>query len=141
MTEEAKEKYRQLIREVVNNCPYYELLGIEVVSLSERESVVKLPFKEDLLQPARVVHGGAISSVADSAVALALLSALPAGSDISTIEMKMNFIAPVAGGEMIARARIVHLGGRTAVGEVKIVDGDGGLIAVSLQTYSVRRPE
>ena len=131
--------YLELVKTTAEACPYYRLLGISIESFDGGEAVLRMPFKEDLLQPHRVVHGGAISSLADSATALALLGVLPPGSWFSTIEMKVNFVAPVDRGEMVARARIVHMGRTTAVADVDVTDGRGKLLAKSLQTYIVLR--
>jgi acyl-CoA thioesterase len=131
--------YLDLVKRTAEACPFYQLLRITVDSFGDGEAVLRMPYRDELLQPHRVVHGGAISSLADSATALALLGVLPPGSWFSTIEMKVNFVAPVDKGEMIARARIVHMGRTTAVADVDVTDGRGKLLAKSLQTYIVRR--
>ena len=72
-----KEKYLEQVRKVTNNSPYYQLLGMEVMEIKEGESKIQMPFKQGLTHPYRIVHGGAIASLADSGVVMALISLVP----------------------------------------------------------------
>jgi uncharacterized protein (TIGR00369 family) len=58
--------------------------------------------------------------------------------DFDTVEMKINFLDPHAGGRLRAEARVLRLGRRLAVGEVEIRNAARKLVAKSLLTYSVR---
>jgi len=132
-----RESLNEAIKAVANACPYYKLLGMEVVEMGEGSSRLRMPFDEKLIQPAGVVHGGAVGSLADSAVAVALLSMLEPGTDIATVEMKINFLAPVRSGVLFADAKVAWRGTRLALGEVDVTDENGGPVAKSLMTYMV----
>jgi len=56
---------------------------------------------------------------------------------IATIELKINFLRPVDGEDLVARARILHRGRRTAVGEATVFDGSGRAVARALATYAI----
>ena len=114
-----KEKYLEQIRKVANHSPYYQLLGMEIMEIKEGESKIQMPFKQGLTHPYRIVHGGAIASLADSSVAMALISLVEPKDRIATIEFKINFFAPVSKGNLEAQAKIIHKGSKTAVGEVE----------------------
>ena len=135
----GKEKYLEKIREVANKSPYYRLLGMEVMEIKEGESKIQMPFKQGLTHPYRMVHGGAIASLADSSVAMALISLVEPKERITTIEFKINFFAPVSKGDLEAHAKIVHKGSKTAVGDVEVKNEEGKLIAKLIATYSIRR--
>lgn len=134
-----KEKYLEQVREVTNNSPYYQLLGMEVLEIKEGESKIQMPFKQDLTHPYRIVHGGAIASLADSSVAMALISLVEPKDRFTTIEFKINFFAPVSKGNLEAHAKIIHKGSKTAVGEVEVKNEEGKLVAKVIATYSIRR--
>jgi acyl-CoA thioesterase len=98
-----------------------------------------MPVRPELFQFQAAVHGGAIYSVADAAVAVALLTLAEPGEKALTIEGKVNFIAPVTEGEVIAEGRIVQKGRSIALGEVAVTRSDGRLCAKGLVTYTLRR--
>jgi acyl-CoA thioesterase len=135
----GQEKYLEQIKKVTNNSPYYQLLGMEIMEIKEGESKIQMPFKEGLTHPYRIVHGGAIASLADSSVAMALISLVEPKDRIATIEFKINFFAPVSKGNLEAHAKIIHKGSKTAVGEVEVKNEEGKLVAKVIATYSVRR--
>lgn len=117
--------------------PFREVIGAEVIEAGHGRSVVRMPFSEHTQNNMGMVHGGALCTLADAAIGTALRSALKPGDAAATIEMKVNFIAP-ARGDVLARARILHVGGTTAVGEVEIEDLQGILVAKGLATFFVK---
>ena len=135
----GKEKYLEQIRKVANKSPYYRLLGMKVMEIKEGQSKIQMPFKQGLTHPYRIVHGGAIASLADSSVAMALISLVEPRDRITTIEFKINFLAPVSKGDLEAHAKIIYKGSKTAVGDVEVKNEEGKLIAKVMATYSIRR--
>ena len=135
----GKEIYLEQMRNAVNSAPYYRLLGMEVTEIKGGESRIKMPFKQDLTHPYGIVHGGAIASLADSAVAMALISLVEPEDRITTIEFKINFFAPISKGELEAHAKIIHRGSKTAVGDVEAIHEEGKLVAKVIATYSIKR--
>ena len=135
----GKEIYLEQMRNAVNSAPYYRLLGMEVTEIKGGESRIKMPFKQDLTHPYGIVHGGATASLADSAVAMALISLVGPEDRITTIEFKINFFAPISKGELEAHAKIIHKGSKTAVGDVEVINEEGKLVAKVIATYSIKR--
>ena len=137
----AKGTYLKQVMKVANGSPYYRLLGMEVKEIKKGESRIEMPFKQDLTHPYGIAHGGAIASLADSAVAMALIDLIDPEDRISTIEFKTNFFASINKGELEAHAKIVHKGSKTAVGDVDVVNEEGKLVAKLVATYSIKRSD
>jgi uncharacterized protein (TIGR00369 family) len=135
----GNERYLEQVRKVVNSSPYYRLLGMEVTEIREGESRIQMLFKEELTHPYGIVHGGAIASLADSAVAMALISLVKQKDKIATIEFKINFFVPISKGELKAHAKIIHQGSKTAVGDVEVINEKGKMVAKVIATYSIMR--
>lgn len=135
----AKEKYLEQVKDLVNRSFYYQLLGMEVVTMKKGESTLRMPFKRELTHPYGMIHGGAIASLADSAVAMALVTVVDPNDRITTIEFKVNFLAPVSEGKLTAQAKILHKGGKTAVGDVEVLNEKGDLVAKVIATYSIMK--
>lgn len=117
--------------------PFWSLLGMELVEVKKGWAKVRLPFNENLTNAIGLMHGGAIFSPADSAVGMALVGLVGRNENISTLEMKINYLKPVSGGELISEARIIHKGNQTAVGDVEVRNENSTLIAKGLATYAI----
>ncbi|UCD58791.1 MAG: PaaI family thioesterase [Candidatus Hydrogenedentota bacterium] len=137
MNEKRPEVDFDALRNHANRIPMYKLIGMEVVEVRAGYSRFRLPFRRELTQPFGVLHGGALAAVADSAVAIALWGLVGTDKTFTTIEMKINFIAAVASGEVIAEGNIVHCGRRTAIGDVTLKDQDERLVGKCLATYLI----
>jgi len=76
------------------------------------------------------IHGGWTAAILDTAMALAALSTLDARHDFTTLDLKLNFLRPIApGAEVRAEGQVVHGGRRVALCEGRIVDSAGKLLA------------
>ena len=137
----GKEAYFKQVMKVANSSPYYRLLGMEVKKIKGGKSRIEMPFKQDLTHPYGIAHGGAIASLADSAVAMALIDLVDPEDRITTIEFKINFFASVDKGKLEAHAKIIHKGSKTAVGDVQVVNEKGKLVAKLVATYSIKRSD
>lgn len=120
-----------------NRNPFWSLLGMQLVDVKKGWAQVRLPFDKKLTNAVGMVHGGAIFTPADSAVGMALVGMIHRNENISTLEMKINYLKPVKGSEIIAAAKIVHKGKQTAIGDVEVRDKNDALIAKGLATYAI----
>jgi len=126
-----------MIRDKLKRSPFSDILGIEVLEIGEGVVRLRMPFSKKLTQPFGMLHGGAIVSLADSAVAKALATMINPDQKISAIEIKCNFLSPVEEGEIIAEGKIIHKGNRISVGEVNIWDDKERLVAKAMATYTI----
>lgn len=125
------------IKDNFNSQSYCKLLGIEVINIGEGIARLSLQFNQNQLNQDGVVHGGIITSLADSAAAVALLSITGLGGKISSIELKINFLRPVKTGDLFAEAKIIHKGSRTSVVDVDIRTKEEKLVAKCLLTFLI----
>ncbi len=126
--------------ERVNTSPYYNLLGFYAEELSEGYCRMRMPAAEKLKQFQGHVHGGAIFSIADAAVAVALLGMCEPGEKVMTVEAKLNHLAPVEDDEIYAEAKIIQKGKSVALGDVEVRRSrDNRIVAKGLVTYMVRK--
>lgn len=134
-----REREEELLARV-NASPFYRLLGFEAVEASEGSARVRIVAGEQLLQFQGAIHGGVVFSIADAAIAVALLT-LTGGEEAVTVEGKVNYLAKVTGGPMEAVGRIVHRGRTVALGEADVFRKDGKLCGKALMTYMLVRRE
>jgi len=81
--------------------------------------------------PLGTVHGGWIATLLDSCVGCAVHVSLPAGKSYTTAELKVNYVRAVTEKVGLVRAigQVIHLGGRMATAEGRLVGPDGRLYA------------
>lgn len=122
------------LRERLANNPFVNFMGVEVPELGHGFARFVLPVKHNFLNSQGFLQGGVIAALADEAVAYALFSMVSDGEMISTVEMKINFLAPVQQGTIEARAHVTKRGRTISLGEVEVSQGDK-LVAKGLCTY------
>lgn len=118
------------------------VLGLELVSSSKGKVTVRMPHQRAASQMAGLFHGGALTTLADTAAAIGTLSDLPAGWATVTSELKINFISNILRGNALAKALRLHKGRKTQVWEVKVYEeGTRHLLAVLIGTFFVIPPQ
>jgi uncharacterized protein (TIGR00369 family) len=66
-----------------------------------------LPFRDDLTQQHGFVHGGIITTIADGACSYAAFTLMAEGTEVLSVEFKVNLLRPAKGKEFIAKARVL----------------------------------
>jgi len=118
----------------------YALLGMHLEELGEGTSRFIMSVEPRYFNAGGVVHGGALASIADAAVAAALATLIDPESEImATVEMKINYISAVRDGDIVCEAEIIQKGRSVAVGEAVVRDGNGKLLAKAMATFMVRK--
>jgi uncharacterized protein (TIGR00369 family) len=112
------------------------LVGLEVAKLYEGGAVLELTVKDDHRQIHNVVHGGVIATLADTAGALAAYTVSPVGAELATIELKINYLLPIADGKVQAEGRVLRAGRNFIVVECDVRNAQGQLAAKSLMTFA-----
>ena len=111
--------------------PIGALMNFGLAELEEGRAVFTVEPAEYHYNPIGVVHGGLAATLLDSAMGCAVHSTLPAGAGYTTLEIKVNYVRALTAetGTVRCEARAVHIGGRTATAEGRVVDRDGKLYA------------
>ena len=92
------------------------LVGLEAVEFRPNLAVLALDVSPRHLAPNGYLHGGAVTTLADSACGYGCHLSLPEGATgFTTIELKANFIASTTEGRLTCEARLVHDGRTTQV--------------------------
>ena len=118
--------------------PFGKHLGIEILEAKEGVARLKMPYRHELTNPAGNLHGGAIATVADSAMAVAIGSILGSPARHFTVKLEMRYKAAVTDGVIIAEAKVSQRKQRLFLGEAVVTNGDGQIIATATGTFMVR---
>ncbi len=104
----------------ISCAPFEKLLNMEIVKAENGKAILTMPFYIQYAQGAGLMHGGAIVSLADTAVVMAIKSILEKGTHFATIEMSAKFLKPVKKGIITAKAEIYEKNGRTLKGKAEV---------------------
>ena len=109
-------------------------LGARVEHVGEGEVTLSAPITADVSQQQGFAHAGLTFALGDSASGYAALTLMPEGSDVLTVEMKINLIAPATGIRLWAHGEVLKSGRTLSVTRARIEAEaeDGGRRDVAL---------
>jgi acyl-CoA thioesterase len=95
---------------------------------------------EEMTNHSGFVHGGMISTLADSAMGRSVRTLKPGVVRAMSFDLKLSFITAAKVGDTLrAKAHVIHAGRRTVVTECRIEGPDGKLVATASGTFAVTR--
>jgi uncharacterized protein (TIGR00369 family) len=115
------------------------LYGLELLACSETEVRAELPVREELKQPAGLVHGGVYASMAEAMASLATaLAVYEQGHTAMGLSNNTSFLRPITEGTVHAAATRMHRGRTTWVWDVRFSDDADRTCALTRMTIAVR---
>jgi len=115
------------------------LYGLELLAYDEQEVRAQVAVRDELKQPAGLLHGGVYASIAESMASLATaLAVMGEGSMAMGLSNSTSFLRPITEGVVHAHATRLHRGRTTWVWDVRFSDDAGRTCAVTRMTIAVR---
>lgn len=139
MSETSTQTGADIMREFLKVSPFVAHLGMRLVSLEPDRAALVLPFAEALITIGDTVHGGAVSSLIDTAAMAASWSTETPPENLrgTTVSLTATFLAPARASDLTARARVIRRGRSLCTCDVEVTDGSGELVAKGLVTYKL----
>lgn len=119
--------------------PFEEYLGMEIIRAEGGEATLIMPFLARLCQGKGLMHGGAVTALADTALAMAIKSLLPVDTHFVTTDLTLKFHAPIRGGTVKAEARAVALSETRLTGEALVYTENGTHAATLRAHFKVKK--
>jgi 1,4-dihydroxy-2-naphthoyl-CoA hydrolase len=115
------------------------LYGLELLSVSDTEVTGRVLVREEIKQPAGLVHGGVYASIAESLASLATHVAVAGQGEMAMGQSNStSFLRPVTEGTVHARGTRLHRGRTTWVWDVTFTDDHDRVCAATRMTIAVR---
>lgn len=108
-------EYESRVRENFARQRIMQLLGATLSRVEPGAVDILLPYRDDLTQQDGYLHAGIITTVADSACGYAAYTLMPAGSNVLSVEFKVNLLHPASGDTFTAQARVLKAGATLTV--------------------------
>lgn len=122
--------YESFVRNSFATQGLMSTLGAEMTVVEPGHVEIEVGFDEKLSQQHGLFHGGVTTSIVDSSCGYSALTLMPQGSEVLTVEFKINLFAPALGDRLIARGQVVR-GGRT----ITVCHGDAYALKDGQETH------
>jgi uncharacterized protein (TIGR00369 family) len=85
-------------------------LGAQLAVVDEGRVAITVPIEPRLSQQHGFLHAGVVVAALDSACGYAALTLMPDGTEVLTVELKVNLLAPASGDTLRAEGEVVRAG-------------------------------
>jgi uncharacterized protein (TIGR00369 family) len=133
--------FRGMVDSTVEPPPVAKLIGMRMTEIEAGRAVFELDAGPQHASPLGTVHGGILCDLADAALGCAHAARLDDGESFTTLELKMNFLKPVWQGLLRAEAHVIKAGRTIGLGECRVTDAGGSLVAFATATQMTLRGE
>jgi uncharacterized protein (TIGR00369 family) len=123
----------------ISCAPFEKLLHMKIVEASAGRATLTMPFLFDLAQGGGLMHGGALVSLADTAVVMAIKSIVTPQTHFATISLETKFLYPVKKGMVTAKARVANREGRILQGQSTVFNEDERPILEFSSTFKIAK--
>jgi uncharacterized protein (TIGR00369 family) len=131
-------EYIKRISEIVCSCPYFELLSMKLMDVGIGYASLEIDLTDKHLQPFGLVHGGVFASIIDAAAFWSVyLGIEDQTAGLTTVDLKLNYLAPAVSGKLIARGRQIKLGRTLGYAEAEVLDQTGKILAHGTSTVII----
>ena len=128
-------EYIERVNRLVNRSPFFELLSMKIVDVGPGFSVVEIELSQKHLQPFGFVHGGVFAAIVDAAAFWAVYYQIEnQNAGATTVDVKLNYLAPAVSGKIIAKGRQIKLGKTLGYAEAEVSTESGKLLAHGTST-------
>ncbi|HEX5875426.1 MAG TPA: PaaI family thioesterase [Pyrinomonadaceae bacterium] len=97
------------------------LIGARLSRVEPGVVAINLPYRADLAQQHGYLHAGIVTTIADSACGYAAYSLMPPGSEVLSVEFKVNLLRPAKAEEFLATAEVIKSGKTLTVVRADVV--------------------
>lgn len=115
------------------------MLGISTTAVSAGRLVSSIEAREELFNPFGSLHGGVVAALADHVLGAVLYPVIPRGHWAATTEFKLNYLAPIRGGTVVAEAVIIAMTKRSAVVRIDVTN-EKRLVAAAQGSVTIVAP-
>ncbi|HLW16874.1 MAG TPA: PaaI family thioesterase [Actinomycetota bacterium] len=115
-------------------------MGLELASLGDGTSEIRLKLEPHHLNPGRIVHGGVVAGMLDVAAGLAHRTKLGPDATHVTVQLHINYLKAAGAGVLIARGTSLQTGRRVGHAEATLLDEEERMLARASATFLIVRP-
>ena len=117
--------------------PWIQDLDLQINSICKLKCKFTLNYSKKLVREGNIICGQAIVSAADTAMIVAVISAIGKYQEITTVDISCKYLRPLLRGGGSIETEILKLGQRLVVGRITIKDIESNKSAAEIScTYA-----
>ena len=122
-------KHLKAVIDAINNGPFFKHMSMKVMEIGVGSSVVRMKIGKKLMNPFGGLHGGVYASAIDTAAYWSAYCDLPEENGLVSIDLKVDFLAPVLQQEVIIKGQRIKSGKTIYLTEATMCDRNGKVLA------------
>jgi uncharacterized protein (TIGR00369 family) len=119
---ELNPRHVEAVINAINQGPYFRHLSMPVTEIGTGYAIVELDIGNEHLNPFGGLHGGVYASAIDTAAYWAVYCELDEGAGLISVDLKVDYLAPVNAGKMVVRGRRIKMGKTMCLAEATAFD-------------------
>ncbi len=137
-TKTLNPRHVRAVIDLVNQGPFFRHLSMQITELGIGYAQVEMEVRQCLLNPFGGIHGGAYASVIDTAAYWSVYCDLEENVGLTSLDLKVDFLAPVSGGKIFIRGRRIKIGRTICLAEATAFDRQERWLAHGTSKMMVR---
>ena len=123
----------------ISCAPFKKLLNMKIIEASDGRAILTMPFFIDFAQGGGLMHGGALVSLADTAVVMAIKSIIAPKTHFATISLETKFLYPVKQGVVTAKAKVASQSGKILQGFATVHNEENRAVLEFSSTFKMAK--
>ena len=134
---ELNPKHVEAVINAINQGPFFKHLSMPVREIGTGYSLVELDIGNEHLNPFGGLHGGVYASAIDTAAYWAVYCELDEGAGLISVDLKVDYLAPVNAGKMLIKGRRIKMGKTMCLAEATAFDQNDKWLAHGISKMMV----
>lgn len=127
-----------MIKRLVGESPFPSLLSLELTDIGTGFAVIETSIQPKHMQVMGAVHGGVLASLVDTVTYWSVYYGIEDPQAwLTTVDLKVNYLAPVDCGKLIARGRQIKVGKKLCYASAEVHSDQGDIIAHGSSTLFI----
>lgn len=127
-----------VIKDLVRRSPFPALLSMELTDIGTGFAVIEIQVKPKHMQLMGAVHGGVLASLVDTVTYWSVYYGIEDPQKwLTTVDLKVNYLAPADSGRLIARGRQIKVGKKLCYASAEVHAENGAIVAHGASTLMV----
>jgi len=126
--------YFETLQQLVEVASFPRLIGMRLEAIDFDSATIVIDIDERHFQPFRIVHGGVLATLIDTATFWAAFARIPQDAGLVNIDLKLNYLQPAIAGRLRAEGRCIRPGRTLSYSEAHIYNEQGELLAHGTST-------
>jgi uncharacterized protein (TIGR00369 family) len=136
MPQPNPEYIRELV-ETINTSPFPKHMAMRLSAIELDKAVIELSTTRCHFQAYGIVHGGVLATLIDTATFWSVYLRIPEDAGLVNIDLKLNYLKPVANGVLTAEGRAIRSGNKICYAESEVWSSGRELVAHGTSTLMI----